>query len=239
MEYTLPMNRARKVALSVVASLIILTCGTGLIGPRLLFGPQADYSSVSSIEKTPVYQDPVRLERAFSLPVAARYRGDVAYQGNPSFCGPTSAVNVLRSLGATADQTSILDGTGTLTLFGFLPRGLPLDQLAQILEQKKLGLVTVLRDLDLAAFRAEIAHANDPDRRYIANFHRGPLFGHGGGHHSPIAGYLADEDLVLVLDVNREFQPWLVKTERLFAAVDTVDYGTGRKRGLIRIDVQK
>jgi hypothetical protein len=231
------MIRARRIALSIVACVVILAGGAGLLGPRLLFGPSADYSAVISIEQAPVYKDPVQLQRAFLLPVAARYRDQLEFQKNPSFCGPTSAVNVLRSLGASADQNSILDGTGTTTLFGILPAGMTLDRLARLLEQKQSGHVTVLRDFDLAAFRAEVAHANDPARRYIVNFHRGPLFGQGGGHHSPLAGYLADEDLVLVLDVNAKYRPWLVKTERLFAAVDTVDFTSGKKRGLIRIEI--
>jgi hypothetical protein len=96
--------------------------------------------------------------------------------------------------------------------------------------------VTVLRDLDLAGFRQELSHANDPTRRYTVNFSRGPLFGRGGGHHSPIGGYLADRDLVLVLDVNRKYQPWLVSSERLFRAVDTIDKSSHLKRGLLRIE---
>jgi hypothetical protein len=44
----------------------------------------------------------------------------------------------------------------------------------------------------------ELAHANDPGRRYTVNFARGPLFGRGPGHHSPIAGYLADRGLLRI-----------------------------------------
>jgi hypothetical protein len=58
----------------------------------------------------------------------------------------------------------------------------------------------------------------------------------GGGHHSPIAGYLADQDLVLVLDVNRKYGPWLVQSARLYDAMNTVDTGSGKKRGLLLIE---
>ena len=76
----------------------------------------------------------------------------------------------------------------------------------------------MLRDLDLARFREHLRLVNDTSRRYMVNFTRGPLFGTGDGHHSPIAGYLVDEDLVLVLDVNEKYGPWLVKLERLYEA---------------------
>jgi hypothetical protein len=69
----------------------------------------------------------------------------------------------------------------------------------------------------------------------LINFHRKPLFGAGGGHHSPIGGYLEAEDLVFVLDVNERFGPWLVSTPRLFEAMDTVDSSSGAKRGLLEL----
>jgi hypothetical protein len=85
--------------------------------------------------------------------------------------------------------------------------------------QKLSSNVSVLRGLDLASFRDHLRHANDVSRRYVVNFTRGPLFGTSDGHHSPIAGYLVDEDLVLVLDVNKKYGPWLVKSERLYDAM--------------------
>ena len=66
------------------------------------------------------------------------------------------------------------------------------------------------------------------------NFSREPIFGTGAGHISPIGGYLEDEDLVFVLDVNENFRPWLVVRSRLFTAMDT--FYDERKRGLLRIE---
>jgi hypothetical protein len=226
----------KRLLLAIPLLLVALGGGLALV-PRLLWGDGIDYSSVASIKNSPEYQNAALLEKAWSLPVAKQYQAaGIDYQHNGSFCGPTSAVDVLRSLGRAADQATILDGSGLSTWFGLLPGGLTLDQLAELVRNKSGRTVTVLRDLDLAAFRAELAHANDPARRYIVNFHRGPLFGRGGGHHSPIAGYLADEDLVLVEDVNRTFRPWLVRSDRLFSAVDTVDRQSKKKRGLLRIE---
>jgi hypothetical protein len=93
---------------------------------------------------------------------------------------------------------------------------------------------TILRDLAPDGFRAHVARANDPARRYVVNFDRRPLFGWGGGHHSPLAGLLADR--ALVLDVNRRVGPWLIAVDHLYAAVATRDPSSGRTRGLLLIE---
>lgn len=219
------------------AAVVLTLGGAAVVLPPLVFGDGVDYSHVVSIERDPVYQDPQLLARALALPVAAAYvRGGLEYQHNGSFCGPTTAVDLEHSLGAPADQAHILDGTGIHTTLGMVWGGLTLDQEADVVRKKTGRKVTVLRDLDRQKFREELQHVNDPARRYTVNFTRGPLFGRGGGHHSPIGGYLADKDLVLVLDVNGHYKPWLVSSDRLFDAVDTVDKSSHQKRGLLRIE---
>ena len=137
------------------------------------------------------------------------------FQPNVSVSGPTSVANVERSLGSeSATVDSVLKGTG-VCWSGICWMGLSLDDLAEVARHATGRKVTVLRNLTLAQFREELTHVNDPARRYIVNFQRAPLFAKGGGHHSPIAAYLEAEDLVLVLDVNENFKPWLVKSERL------------------------
>jgi hypothetical protein len=229
------MTRRRK-ALIGAGLAVLLLGGSVAFVPRLLWSDGTDYSAVASIKTSPEYQDAALLEKAWALPVASTYRQGLDFQRNPSFCGPTSVVNVTRSLGGSADQATVLEGTGVSTFLGLVPGGLTLDQLAAVAEKKLGRKVTVLCDLDLAAFRAQLQQANDSNVRLIANFHRGPLFGKGGGHFSPIAGYLPEDDLVFVLDVNDSFRPWLVKTQRLFEAIDTVDKQSGKKRGLLRIE---
>lgn len=140
----------------------------------------------------------------------------------------------MRSFGTSASQDTVLDGLNVTTIFGLLPGGLTLDELSHIARARlKPREVIPRRPRTLAEFRLYLRRSNDPERRVIVNFHRGPLFGEGGGHHSPIGGYLAEEDLVLVLDVNREFRPWLVEPERLYEAVNTIDPSSKRARGLL------
>ena len=94
-----------------------------------------------------------------------------------------------------------------------------------------------VRPLTVEELRGELEASNDESRRLVTNFARSTLFGGGGGHHSPIGGYLAQEDLAFVLDVNAGFGPWLVPTERLFEAMNTVaDWATGKTRGLARFE---
>jgi hypothetical protein len=111
-----------------------------------------------------------------------------------------------------------------------------LEQLELVVTKKSRRRATILRDLDLDAFRAAVAGANDPARRLIVNFHRDPIFHWGGGHHAPIGGYLATGDRVFVLDPNRRVGPFLVETALLHAAVDTIDPSTRRRRGLLRVE---
>ena len=213
----------------VLATLVAVP--TSLVIRGIFFPPTL---SVPSIKDDATYQDPALLERAWHLPVAATYQRRLFFQPNGSVCGPTSVANVERSLGQeSASVDSVLKGTGKCWT-GMCLMGLSLDELAEVARHATGRKVTLLRNFTLAQFREELTHVNDPSRRYIANFSRAPLFAKGGGHHSPIAGYLEAEDLVLVLDVNEKFKPWLVKSERLFKAIDTGD--ADHKRGILRIE---
>jgi Phytochelatin synthase len=221
--------RALRIVLLVLATLVAVPASLVIRG--IFFPPQLD---VPSIKNESTYQDAALLERAWHLPVAATYQRRLFFQPNGSVCGPTSVANVLRSLGSEAASVdSVLKDTGKCWS-GMCLMGLSLDELAEVARRATGRKVTVLRDLTLPQFREELKRVNDPSVRYIANFQRAPLFAQGGGHHSPIAAYLEDVDLVLVLDVNEKFKPWLVKSERLFKAVDTGD--SGKKRGLLRIE---
>ena len=229
------MTRFRKVLLALLLTLSGLG-GAAVVVPPLLWGDGVDYSHVASIKATREYQDGALLAKAWALPVAATYRAQFDSQHNPSFCGPTSLVDVMRSLQLGGDQSTVLEGTGTSTFLGVLPGGMQLDRLALVARARLKGNVTVLRDIDFGVFHKHLRMTNDPSRRYIINFSRGPLFGTGGGHHSPIGGYLPEEDLVFVLDVNKKYGPWLVRPERLYEAMNTVDPQSHQKRGMLLIE---
>ena len=217
-------------------------CGVALLGGGLLFGLLLGLvlTGVVGPPKVPaeaiadsVDRDPRRLDRAFALPVAATYGRQLHWQSNGSLCGPASLVNVRRSLGDTVrDEEAVLDGSG-LCATGTCFMGLTLDELAGLARHQGLR-ATVLRDLSLEDFRGHLRRSNELDRRYVVNFARAPIFDAGGGHHSPIGGYLEGEDAVLVLDVNADFRPWLIESERLFTALDTLD--GDHKRGLLLIE---
>lgn len=190
---------------------------------------------VDSIARAPYYQAPALLERAWRLPVAKTYPNPIEYQGNGAFCGPATLVNLFRSLGIDRyDQESLFD-RAEVSRWKARFRGMTLDELAGLIRSNADLEVAVLRDLTREAFRAHLQRMNDPTNRYLINFNRYPLFGVDIGHFSPLGGYLADSDLVFVLDVLDDYKPFLVPADRLYVAMDTVDSETGKKRGLLLV----
>ncbi len=216
----------RRFVFSVVACIALIS------GAAFLVAGQSGVSS-EAIQSS-VVRAPELIDRAWHLPVAASFNSELTWQSNGSRCGPASLANAFRSIGEEeTTEAAVLDGTGKCWT-GFCIIGLTLDELAEVAQQHTGRKVTVVRDLNAKEFREHMRRANDPDRRYIVNFTREKVFGGGGGHHSPIGGYMEAEDLVFVLDVNENYRPWLIERERLFAAMDTLD--GDKKRGLLLIE---
>lgn len=166
-------------------------------------------------------RQPELLARAWDLPVARLY-SPLLSQSFTSICGPTSVANVLRSIGL---QT----GRNPFKRLGMRP--MSLDQVVtETSEVLPSGWrARAVRPGSVEALRSELRRSNEPEYRFITNFSRARLFGRGGGHHSPLGGYLEDEDLAFVLDVNARFGPWLVGAQHLFEAMNTSDWpGPGR-----------
>jgi hypothetical protein len=231
--------KVRGKAILIAGALLLAAAGAGY---AWLDGPSgaSRYASVVSVEQDISYRDRDLIARAWALPVAKSYRTDFRFQRNQSFCGPASVANVIRSAGGQADQDDLVDDAGyPTTLFGELPEGLTLDQVADLIRKRTGWPVSVVRDLPLEGFRQTLARANDPAVRIIANFHRGPLFRTGWGHFSPVLGHLPQQDLAFVGDVNEDYGPFLVSVERLWQAAGTRDSATGKSRGLLVIAVQR
>jgi hypothetical protein len=227
----------RVLLLSAVAGLLAAALVSVRLAP-LLLEPNA-YAAVTSIERSGDYRDEALLREAWARPVAALYaQRPYEFQRNQSFCGPASVADVLHSLGDPRSQDQTLVDRSYPTWFGYLLGGLTLDQEADLLIRSSGRPARVLRDLTLDQFRNEMRSVNDPRKRYVANFHRGPLFGRGHGHFSPLLAYLPDRDLVLVGDVNSEYRPFLVSVDRLWRATDTIDTATGKTRGLVALSVE-
>jgi hypothetical protein len=211
---------------AAMVSIVLALGGVGVVVSRTKVNPEAIESSVIHADNA--------VERAWKLPAATSFRHEVSWQSNASLCGPSSLANVFRSLGEDATtEGSVLAGTG-LCWTGFCIMGLTLDELADLARAKTRRRVTVLRDVNSEGFRKHLKSSNDPAHRYVINFDRKMIFGAGGGHHSPIGGYLENDDLVFVLDVNRDYRPWLVERTRLFDAMNTWDGGL--KRGMLLIE---
>jgi glutathione gamma-glutamylcysteinyltransferase len=70
----------------------------------------------------------------------------------------------------------------------------------------------------------------------IASYDRAGLDQTGSGHFSPVGGYHAAKDLVLILDVARfKYPPHWIAAERLWQAMHPIDPATGRSRGWIAL----
>lgn len=205
-------------------------CALAAVLPVALQPPKVS----EDVIRSSVIRAPELMDRAWALPVAATFQSNISWQSNGSLCGPSSLANVFRSIGEDeTTESEILEGTG-LCWTGFCIMGLTLDELATVARRHTERRISLLRDITADEFREHMKRSNDPSRRYVINFTREKIFGSGAGHHSPIAGYLEAQDLVLVLDVNEDYKPWLIERERLFAAMDTFD--GDNKRGLLLIE---
>ncbi len=218
--------RHRLVVGAIAAVSVLAGLAAFVVTSQTKVAPEAIQSSVT--------RTPELIERAWTLPVAATFASDVTWQSNGSRCGPAAVANAFRSMGEEeTTEAEVLEGTGKCWT-GICFMGLTLDELADVARTHTERKVSVVRDISAEEFREHMRRSNDPGRRYIVNFTRETIFGDGAGHHSPIGGYLEDEDMVFVLDVNQDYKPWLVERERLFSAMDTFD--GDKKRGLLLLE---
>ncbi|KAL7598028.1 hypothetical protein Lser_V15G27079 [Lactuca serriola] len=81
-----------------------------------------------------------------------------------------------------------------------------------------------------------ISCSTSDDCHLISSYNRGTFKQTGSGHFSPIGGYHAGRDMVLVLDVARfKYPPHWVPLTLLWEAMDTIDDSSGFRRGFMLI----
>jgi len=165
-------------------------------------------------------------------------------QSDPAYCGLGSLVCALNALGIDPARQwkgpwrwfseDLLDCCKPLEEIRRL--GLSLDEVACL--AKCSGADVALHragfETGVERFRAQVLEASTRDGAplLVVNYSRRALGQSGDGHFSPIGGYHADSDCVLVLDTARfKYPPHWVPLELLFTAMQARDSATGLPRG--------
>ena len=175
------------------------------------------------------------------FPLAEQYHT----QSEPTFCGLGSLVVALNALAIDPERSwkgpwrwfseELLDCC--LPLAAVRERGLALDEVACLarcngadVEVQRAGASNMKR------WRAALATAATGDAVVIAAYDRAAIGQTGSGHYSPLGGYHATKNLVLVLDVARFKYPahWM-DADRLWQAMQRIDPATSQARGWLVI----
>jgi len=173
-----------------------------------------------------------------------------------TYCGVATGVTLLNSLGVAAPEVPQVYPYRMFTQDNFFtddvlpirrPRdvereGNTLDQLAEMLGVFDVDVEVYHADaLDLEAFRTlAVDVLRSADRRVAIDFDRQALGQKGSGHFSPLAAYHSKEDRLLVMDVARyKLPPCWATARHVWAAVDTVDSVSQKRRGLLVLTRRK
>jgi len=166
-------------------------------------------------------------------------------QSEPAFCGLGSLVVALNALAIDPGRLwkgpwrwfseELLDCCVSLDQVRL--RGLDLDEITCLARCNGAAVEMFRADTsDSSAWRASLRAASRGESVVVASYDRAGLDQTGSGHFSPIGGYHAARDLVLVLDVARfKYPPHWIAAERLWQAMHAIDPATGRSRGWIAL----
>lgn len=168
-------------------------------------------------------------------------------QSDPAFCGLGSLVVALNAL--AIDPGRLWKGPWRWFAEDLLDCCIPLDQVrAHGLTLDELACLarcngaeveahhSSLADDDLAELRRALLSSARGERVLIASYDRSALGQTGSGHFSPIGGYHAGRDLVLLLDVARfKYPPHWLSGEALWRAMHAPDPAVGRARGWLSL----
>lgn len=169
-------------------------------------------------------------------------------QADPAFCGLGTLVVVLNALAIDPGPGRPWKGPWRwfaeehLDCCRPLPEiqrtGLSIPQLACLARCNGARVeVRHAESAGIEAFRQAVheAASTPGEPHLVVSYDRGTLGQTGSGHYSPVGGYHAGRDLVLILDVARfKYPPHWVPLDALFRALQPIDSETGRSRGFLR-----
>ncbi|XAR61071.1 Glutathione gamma-glutamylcysteinyltransferase [Bertholletia excelsa] len=165
-------------------------------------------------------------------------------QSEPAYCGLASLAMVLNALAIDPGRTwkgpwrwfddSMLDCCEPLSKVK--EKGISFGKLA-CLAHCNGAKVDAFRtnESTIDDFRRSLVSCTaSQDCHMIISYHRAKLKQTGTGHFSPIGGYHAGRDMVLILDVARfKYPPHWVPLSLLWEAMDSIDDATGHYRGFM------
>jgi glutathione gamma-glutamylcysteinyltransferase len=166
-------------------------------------------------------------------------------QADPRFCGLGSLVVALNALAIDPRRPwkgswrwfaeELLDCC--VPLDRIRERGLDLDEVTCLARCNGAAVEMFRAEThDVSAWRASLSAAARGECVVVAAYDRAGLDQAGSGHFSPIGGYHAARDLVLVLDVARfKYPPHWISAERMWQAMTTIDPATGQSRGWLAL----
>jgi glutathione gamma-glutamylcysteinyltransferase len=127
--------------------------------------------------------------------------------------------------------------TGYFPLAEIREHGLSIDELACLARCNGAEVAVERADTkNLSAWRHALQLPAHGDAVTVASYDRAALGQTGSGHFSPIGGFHAGRDLVLILDVARfKYPPHWVSAEQLWQAMQPNDPVTGLARGWIAL----
>lgn len=186
------------------------------------------------------------------FPLAEQFHTQV----EPTYCGISSLVMVLNAL--QVDPKRLWKGVwrwfsedvaDCCQQLGHIHQsGLTLAELATLARCNGLDASAVHASAlpqDLAAFRSQVLRVSSAplgnssmQEAVVASYSRAVLGQTGDGHFSPLGGYHAAKDLVLLLDVARfKYPPHWVPLPLLWQAMQAIDSDTGLSRGYLHLQV--
>jgi glutathione gamma-glutamylcysteinyltransferase len=168
-------------------------------------------------------------------------------QSDPAFCGLGSLVVALNALAIDPGRLwkgpwrwfaeDLLDCC--VPLPQVRARGLTLDELSCLARCNGADVElhhSTDASNDLQAFREALAASARGEQVMIASYDRAALGQTGSGHFSPVGGYHAERDMVLLLDVARfKYPPHWIRGEALWRAMHALDPAGGRSRGWLSL----